>query len=389
MSPDARILLKPNLNSYMSALTGNTTDLRIISAVIQFLKDHGYKDITIGEGSNSGFYRNKIGVISRLAIDRLGKYYDVKVKDLNYAVPAPVTFSNGVEAMVAKDCVDADLFINLPKLKTHFEMDMSVCLKNMMGCLVGQENKKKTHLALAENILWLNQGLKPHLHIVDALVAMEGLGPTRGTPVRMDTLLVGTDPYLIDLACARLAGFKPAEVRGLRLAEKKGFITKAYHEYVNSLDVGDIERKFAPPEAGPLASFIHSPKRQKFFLKIRNTKLFTYLASTGWFGHLLFLTGLRQDVFVMEDMVCEGLSHDKEACSGCRRCGMVCPLGNAWPDDAGSEQRDCINCLYCYSVCPRRAIKFQGKHGFFAEQMKQYDEMIKQIYEDNNEGMGS
>ena len=61
---DARILIKPNLNSNMNALTGNTTDLRLVASVIEFLKEKGFRDITIGEGSNSGFYRNRFSVIS-------------------------------------------------------------------------------------------------------------------------------------------------------------------------------------------------------------------------------------------------------------------------------------------------------------------------------------
>lgn len=54
-SKEAKILLKPNLNSYMNALTGNTTDLRILAALIEYLKDKGYHNIIIGEGTSSGF----------------------------------------------------------------------------------------------------------------------------------------------------------------------------------------------------------------------------------------------------------------------------------------------------------------------------------------------
>ncbi|MBI2447686.1 MAG: DUF362 domain-containing protein, partial [Candidatus Omnitrophica bacterium] len=195
----ARILLKPNLNSNMNALTGNTTDLRLIASVIEFVRENGYKDITIGEGTNSGFYRNNISVLSRLVIDKLAGYYNVKVIDLNFSEKVDIPFKDGVNAGVAKEGMEADFFINMPKLKTHFEVGMSVCLKNMMGCLVGQENKKKTHKSLAENILNINNRVKPHLHIVDGLIAMEGLGPTRGTPVNTGLIIVGQDPYLIDL----------------------------------------------------------------------------------------------------------------------------------------------------------------------------------------------
>ena len=56
---------------------------------------------------------------------------------------AEIEFENGIRAGAARECFEADLFIKMPKLKTHFEVGMSVCLKNLMGCLVGQQNKKE------------------------------------------------------------------------------------------------------------------------------------------------------------------------------------------------------------------------------------------------------
>src|SRR3972149_8578824 len=197
-SVKAKVLLKPNFNSNMNALTGNTTDLRIIASLIQLLKNRGYKNITIGEGTNSGFYRNKIDVASRLRIKALVERLGVRFLDLNYCQGSPIIFANNKKAEVARDCLEADLFINLPKLKMHHEVGISVCLKNMMGCLIGQENKKKTHFSLARNIVYLNKYIKPHLHIVDGLIAMEGNGPSAGIPVRMDTIITGTDPFLIN-----------------------------------------------------------------------------------------------------------------------------------------------------------------------------------------------
>ena len=375
----ARILIKPNLNSNMNALTGNTTDLRLLSALLSYLKTCGYSNITIGEGTNSGFYRNQIGVISRLGIDRLARHFDVQVIDLNYSEPRDANFKDGVVAKVAKECLEADLFINIPKLKTHFENGMSVCLKNMMGCLVGQENKKKTHDDLPENILLLNQAVKPHLHIVDAMVAMEGLGPTRGTPVRLDTIIVGTDPYLLDLLCCSITEFPYQMVRTLDLAEKKGILTEEHHRVVKKVASTVKPVRFKHPVAGPFASFIHHPKRQKFFLKIRNTSFFSYLAATDWFGSLLFLTGLRQDVFLKDELRIGSLALDENKCDRCGVCQDVCPLGRFFPDDYNATEQ-CLKCLYCYSTCPRRAISYMGEAGFFAEQERQYDDIIRAIF---------
>ncbi len=378
--PQAPVLIKPNLNANMNALTGNTTDLRILAALLAWLKDHGRADITVGEGTNSGFYRNRISVITRLKVDELCRRFGVKALDLNYARPHLIDFEGGEKARVAWEAYEASrkgLLINLPKLKTHFEMTMSVCLKNLMGCLLGQENKKKTHQSLAANILRLNQALKPQLHIVDALVAMEGLGPTRGTPLRLDSLLVGTDPYLLDLACAAVAGFDHRSIPTLKLAEERGLITPAHRQAVREAPLPSAGRPFAPPKAGALASFIHSPKRQKYFLAVRRTPLFTYLASTDWFGGLLFKTGLRQDVFNQEELRCEGLALDETACDGCGVCAGACPMGRELPRALGDQDGQCLRCLYCYALCPRRAIVFKGGKGFYAEQERQYDQLIR------------
>ncbi len=371
--PGAKILIKPNLNANMIALTGNTTDLRLLSAVILALKARGYSDITIGEGTNSGFYRNKIDIISLLRVRALAELHQVKLKDLNYAEPHTVLFEHELEAQVAKDCVEADCFINLPKLKTHFETGMSVCLKNLIGCMVGQPNKKKVHQNLPLNILKLNQQLRPHLHIVDGLVAMEGLGPTRGVPVPMHLMIAGTDPMYIDYLCCRLTGFDFDRIRPLALAERIGLLPAATRSAVDALDLSPWQRSFAKPKANPLASFIHHPRFQKFFLAIRNTRLFTYLAGTEWFGRLLFVTQLRQDVFLSEEPSCTPLRLDASRCDNCGLCADFCPQGlDPAKEMAGDRCLECLSCHYCFMVCPHEAILHDGELGFLEENVKRY-----------------
>lgn len=380
VSADAGILLKPNLNANMNALTGNTTDLRLIAAVITYLKDAGYHNITIGEGTNSGYYRNNISVISCLKIDRLARYFGVDFRDLNQDQPKYITFENGVRAGVAESCFQTDFLINLPKIKTHFEIGMSVCLKNLMGCLVGQENKKKTHQDLAKNIVNLNQQLLPHLHVIDGLIAMEGLGPTRGKPLNLGLILGGTDPYLLDLVCARLAGFDHGNILTLKVAEFRGLIGTNHFQFIESLYLDGMSRNFERPKASFPASFIHSPTRQKYFLAVRNTPFFTWLASTRLFGHLLFLSGLRQDNFIRKEMRLNRLTFLADRCeAGCTRCRDYCPLRLNVLKAIAERDSSCIGCLYCFLVCPQKAIAFEGELGFMAEQLRQYDDITRII----------
>lgn len=380
VSNTASILIKPNLNANMNALTGNTTDLRLLASAIEYLKSRGYKNIAIGEGTNSGYYRNNISVISRLKVEELAKYYGIKVKDLNYSEPVYINFEDGVKAGIAKECLESGFVINMPKLKTHFEAGMSVCLKNLMGCLVGQTNKKKTHKSLARNILHINENIKPNLHIVDGLIAMEGLGPTRGKPKKMGIIILGTNPCLIDLLCAKIANFDHRLITTLKLAEDKGIITKDYHEFIQSQDITGLIKEFEKPKANFFASFIHSPKRQKYFLAVRNTRFFSYLASTQLFGKLLFLSGLRQDNFIKEEMSFEGLTfHIGRCIKGCTKCTDYCPVGLKLPDEFENKYNNCIGCLYCFLVCPAKAVEFKGKLGFMAEQLRQYDDITRKV----------
>lgn len=335
---NSKILIKPNFNSNMNALTGNTTDLRLLSVAIKLLKDLGYSNIVIGEGTNSGFYRNNINVMQRLKVDELAKYYGVLLKDFNYSQGYDIELTNRVKVSVAQDCFESDLFINMPKMKTHFEVGMSICLKNLIGCLIGQENKKKMHSNLAENILVLNQYVQPHLHVVYALVAMQGLGPTRGSPIRMDLTILGNNPFIIDLFCARLANFNYTDITPLKCAQSKGLIGEAQHGFVDGLDIKDVQKTFDYPDPGIVSKIIHHPKRQKYFLRLRETKLFSYLASTKWFGKLLYQLGLRQDQFLSGEMECTKLYVDQSRCKKCLVCINSCPLYINAPQEIASYQ---------------------------------------------------
>lgn len=375
-----KVLLKPNFNANMNALTGNTTDLRVLASVIEYLKQRGYSNIVIGEGANSIYYRNNISVISRLKIDRLAEYYGVRLIDFNYSEPAYIEFENGIKAGVAREVFESDMIINIPKLKTHFEAGMSVCLKNLVGCLVGQDNKRKAHKSLARNILHLNERIKPQLHIVDGLIAMEGFGPTRGTPVHTGLVIAGMDPYLIDLCCAKIAMFDYRKVTTLKAAEEAGLLNKAHHKAVASLDLRQYQKRFLPPKAGFLAQLVHSPKRQKYFMAIRRTSLFNYICSTQLGGKILFLTGIRQDNVIKEELLFEGLSLKRNLCKGgCRKCADYCPIGLALPEQINEAKNGCIECLYCFLVCPTNAVEFKGRLGFMTEQLRQYDKITREV----------
>ncbi len=377
-SKDASILIKPNLNSNMNALTGNTTDLRVLAAVIEYLKDSGYRNITIGEGTSSGFYREGINVFSRLMVDKIACRYKVNLVDFNYASSVQIEFENGIKAEIAKLCIDADFFINIPKLKMHFETIMSVCLKSLIGCLKGVYEKQKAHRRLYKNILNLNKVIKPDFHIIDGLIAMEGTGPSKGTPVKIGRLLFTTDPFLGDLACAKLARIPYTKVPCLRIAYESGIINKEYFSYLESIDLNHLDRELKMPEINSLVRLVNNPKWQHYIVKFRLAPGISWLFSTKLAGKILNLTGLRQDVFIHDELDCKEIYLVSEKCNRCRVCADYCPIIELdMPNDIGNTDKGCIHCFYCYLLCPQRAIGYVGNLGFLSEQIMQYDEVTR------------
>ena len=119
-SKDLLFLIKPNLNNDLSALTGNSTDLRVLAALIQVLQEHGCTNIAIADGPNIGIYRKGIDVFSRLGVRALAKHLGVQLVDLNHTPSAEVELATG-SVRVAELCLQADFFISVPKIKTHAE----------------------------------------------------------------------------------------------------------------------------------------------------------------------------------------------------------------------------------------------------------------------------
>lgn len=383
IAQDALILLKPNLNSDMIGLTGNTTDLRVIASVVRGLQRRGYENITVADGTSSGFLNAGIDVMGRLALPSMAKRLGFHLVDLNRATGREIELSNGVRARVAQICLDADLFINLPKLKTHAEAGLSIAMKNMIGCLVGLE-KQKAHLDLPSNILSLNDSLRPHLHIVDGIVAMEGTGPSMGIPVGLGVILAGEDALMVDLAGARLTGYRPDEVPYLKQALTQGGGSWHAKESTEWTFLDEFVTPFKRPRPPFLTGLINHPRYRPFFARLRYTPGLFQVFNSAIFGKLIFAIGGRQDMFILQDAKIERLEVDRERCDCCGICEKFCPMHLHLPD--AIDDAACIRCLYCYFACPREAITFQGEVGHLSYQKAHYRESIVTVVQQRTSG---
>jgi len=371
----AKIFIKINANSDMIGLTGNTTDLRLITAVVNFLKHRGYQNIVLGDGTSSGFLNAGIDTLKRLSIYKLGEVLGIKIIDLNKAESKPVTLLHNYQLKIAKICFESDYFINLSKLKTHGETQMSGCLKNLIGCVVGL-NKQIVHRDLAGNILELNRIIEPDLQIIDAVLPMEGLGPSRGIPKKVGLILADKDPLLLDLACSRIMGRRIKEIPYLALAEKKKMVGQKLLDELKKIKVEKYQQIFSYPNPNFFQRLINHPFYRLFFVKVRYAPAFFRFFSSGIVAKPMYWFGLRQDYFDKVNAKIEKIEIQTLRVE-LKQLNNFCPMSLDVVRDLNSKK--CIHCLYCYFADKTGSLKLKGELGHLKYQVQKYKRIIEEV----------
>ena len=117
---------------------------------------------------------------------------------------------------------DADLYINVPKLKTHGYTTVTLAVKNHKGLLSESDKKRDHQLGLHDPLAQHASIRPPDLIVLDGITGVEGDGPLHGKVVKSRVFAVGTNMLEVDSVAARLMGFDPMKVEHLRLAYELG-----------------------------------------------------------------------------------------------------------------------------------------------------------------------
>ena len=367
----ARVVIKPNLNNDLPALTGNSTDLRLLDALLGALTDRGYTRLTLADGSNVGVARRGIDAARRLRVDRLVARHGARFVDLNADRGDMVVLHNGATPRVAATILEADCLISAPTVKTHAEAGLSCAMKNWVGVTIGQD-KRHMHRALGENIFALSEVLRPHLILVDGLVAMEGNGPGDGDPRRVGFVAAGDDPLHTDLAIAHLVGLPWHTVAALRVADAAGRLPAALHA-----DVSALPRLCAlrpPPARGLLARLADLRALHPLKVALRPLTQAPAVARLAYRGKVI------QDVYTLQDDGVTSVTRNPSQCGDCTRCVDFCPTGLPLDAIGATPEPDgCIGCLYCYWACPREAIHLDGPLHHLERQLARYKSEIERL----------
>jgi len=220
--------VKLNLCSIKSRETGATSDPIVVEQLIRFLNEHGIHVNLVESDSGS---RDADLAFKYLGFKRMEEKYDVKCINLSrdtYSVKR-IDGYYLKSIKVPKTIEDADIFITHPKLKTHSSLNVYItgALKNQFGCLMDR-HKASYHPKIHEVIADVNLAFRPNLTIMDGIIAMTGYGPTNGTPVRLNMLIVSNDPVAVDSYAANLFGYNPYSIKYIRLAARKGIGNMKY-----------------------------------------------------------------------------------------------------------------------------------------------------------------
>ena len=338
VKPGMKIAIKANLVSAMKPEKAATTHPTLLAALTRLLLAHGASSVVIGDSPgglyNAAFLNRVYAATGMHEAEEAGAVLNRDFSQNNADFP---------EAHIAKHFTytayldEADAIISFCKLKSHGMMSMSAATKNLFGVIPGTM-KPEYHfrypdpMDFAGMIVDLNLYFKPRLFLVDAVEAMEGNGPTAGTPRHMGALLAGTDCHKVDLVCAKLIGLDPMAVPTLRAAADFGLISESADEVAVS---GDLE-EFA------LADFQRIERKRSLqfesILPGKAGKVFSKIAQKA----------LRSSPRL-----------HKSECVGCGLCKNVCPAKaiEIVEKKARIDKSKCIRCFCCQEFCPKGAMK--------------------------------
>ena len=251
VSSSTRVVIKPNYTGNLSSDSGGVTSNQVLESVIRLVKSAGVKQICILEGCGTialGTYR----IYQNLGVDKLADQYEVELLDANL-LPMRTVCSEKFREMESIEIVErifeSDLLINIPVLKTHPLVDITVAMKNMNGLLSPKYKRHFHDVNLRQAIVDLNMVLPKSLTIVDGLIGMEGMGPAEGMPVSMGIVMAGENVASVDATAARIMGFDPEHICYLQYAQECGIgPIKKEEIQVLGCTIESICKKFAPAE---------------------------------------------------------------------------------------------------------------------------------------------
>lgn len=338
VSPGTRVLVKPNLLQGLGPEHAVCTHPVVVSSVIRLMNEHGCT-VTLADSPGGGIRyteKNLMKQYREAGYSRLAEDPGCTLNaDTGFQI---LKFGDGKvcrEFPIINPCFSSDHIVVVSKAKAHILTLMTGATKNLFGLIPGLEkplihSRFQTGERFGDMLIDLNLAVRPSLHVADAILAMEGDGPTSGIPRHLGVLLVSPCPFALDTILCRLMSIDPLDVPYLSCAVRRGLCSADGKEIMLLGDQSEafIARDFRTPrtyrgsrrgmEVSPLFRAVHRLGR---------------------------IYGVRPQVEISR-------------CTGCGKCIAICPARaiNLSGNHAVIRTGECIRCFCCHEMCSDGAI---------------------------------
>ncbi len=341
VQPGMTVGIKVNLVRALKPEAAATVHPSVVCALVRLLRERG-AEVVIGDSPGGIYSAPYVKVIYEVCGMRKAEDFGALLND-DFSV-TEVSFPEAAKARQFAYTAwlgKVDAIIDLCKLKTHAMMGLTCAVKNFFGSIPGTQ-KPECHYRypraedFADVLVDLYEYSKPRLCICDAVIGMEGNGPTMGTPRKIGCLLASRNGHMLDAVAAGLIGLRPQDVPTLRAAMDRGLLP----DDPAAITVFGDPARFAVPD------FKTMPAQKSVFFKVFGDGIPGRIAD---FAAARILTPFPL------------LS--RPDCVGCGKCAEVCPA-KAITMKQGKPRINravCIHCFCCQEFCPKGAMR-QGRH---------------------------
>jgi uncharacterized protein (DUF362 family) len=209
------VAIKLNLHNYWTSSSGETTDPKVVEAIVDVIRMHTSPDEIYLVESDATVMRTKHS-FKMLGYMKLAKQKNLKLVNLGKEKLIPLkpdVYAHATNSILQKIQVPeiltkANLFISVPKLKLHSLTGLTCSLKNQFGC-IPIKRKVVFHESLNRAIAIINKAVTPDLIIVDGIISKGK------TPKRLNLLMAGCDPVAVDFVAAKISGLNPKRIKHL------------------------------------------------------------------------------------------------------------------------------------------------------------------------------
>lgn len=338
--PGDKVLLKVNLIGPKPPESAAVTHSEFVRAMIRILKLRGC-EVWIGDSAGGAI----AGIAPTAKSLRIAGYEKIAeeegaiIKNFDKEGIVEVNPSKPCEEKMylAKPIFDADVVINLPKLKTHSASIYTGAIKNVFGCIPGLRKAKYHKMApnpedFGEILADIHQCANFNLHIMDGILAMQGEGPTAGDIYPANKILMSLDPLALDTVAIKMLGMEIGEISTLAAAIKRGI---GENELKNITIDGDYKNI-------PKLCNFKLPKRYKSS-RNRNYKAVIKVI----------------DFFKTRPKI------NRKKCRNCNVCVESCPVSAISSNTKQINYEVCIECMCCHELCMHKAVELK-KENFLA-----------------------